>query len=86
MEVELGRLGGKESIVCKRSAGAVVNVFEVERDVVGLERVLCEETGDKEFAIFGMESVEERGVTVFFQQVASVNKGGAVTKKLPIVL
>ena len=79
-------MGGEESIVRKRSAGAVVNVFEVERDVVGLERVLCEETGDKEFAIFGVESVEERGVTILFQQVASVNKGGAVTKKLSIVL
>ena len=77
MEVELGRLGGKESIVCKRSAGAVVNVFEVERDVVGLERVLCEETGDKEFAIYGVESVEERGITVLFRQVAGVNEGSA---------
>ena len=82
----MGDWGGEESIVRKRSAGAVVNVFEVERDVVGLERVLCEETGDKEFAIFGVESVKERGVTVLFQQVASVNKGGAVMKKLPIVL
>ena len=82
----MGDWGGEESIVRKRSAGAVVNVFEVERDVVGLERVLCEETGDKEFAIFGVESIEKRGVTVLFQQVAIVNKGGALTKKLPIVL
>ena len=66
--------------------GAIVNIFEVERDVVGLERVLSEETGDKEFAIFGVESVEESSITDLFQQVASVNKGGAVTKKLPIVL
>ena len=57
--------------------GRSCNVFEVERDVVGLERVLCEETGDKEFAIIGVESVEERGVTVLFRQVAGVNEGSA---------
>ena len=58
--------GGKSVIVRKLSAGAIVNVFEVEGYVIGLEWVFCEETGDEEFAIVGVESIEKCSIAVLF--------------------
>jgi len=73
LELTLQRPRREGIAICKCSARATENVFEVEGDIAWLEGVLAEKTGLKDFAIPRVESVPKRRIALFFRQVACVH-------------
>jgi len=81
----LGGRDGRKPSYANAPRAQSVNIFEMKGNVVGSEGVLGKETRPKIFTMVRMKSAPKHGVAFFCRQVASVNYGGTVTKKLPVV-